>query len=142
LFEYIANRPPYGIPLSYMETLSELMPVPIGLAHTDIEQAFPDINPSEFIRTIENRNIFIELNEAYARPGESRPFYTDAKVYFEAAKRKNVFFSTGSDLHLSLSELGSESALRFLEDLNLESQLLPLIFRDFPANSVMHKDGH
>jgi len=52
LLEYIANIPRAGVPLRHAGLLAREIPVPSGLAHTDLAMAFPGIDPEDVVKTL------------------------------------------------------------------------------------------
>ncbi len=124
LFEYVTDRPLNGIPLDYIVRLRETIPCAVGLAHVDISTEFPGKYPGKLLEILENNNIFLELNESYASPGDLQPFYMNARDFYQEAVSRDVLFSVGSDMHRSLSQLGAREALRFLDEANLSSKII------------------
>ena len=122
LLENISNIPRAGVPLRHAIQLSQDIPIPVGLAHTDLPMAFPGISPSDLISRLDSAEIFIELNEAYRRPGERKPFYRHYGSYLEAAWSSGLTFSAGSDVHSQITG-GALQAMSFLADFGLDDRL-------------------
>jgi len=129
LVEYVANPPLPGLPLTMFFDFRRQIPIPTGMAHTDLLHAFNLVPPRTLIDFLESQNIFIELNQSYMRPGEKHPFYLYWEPYFRAAYNRSVFFSVGSDMHNNLTDLGASHALAIIESFGLTEQLL------FPATN-------
>ncbi|MBN1297488.1 PHP domain-containing protein [bacterium] len=99
VLEYVTNIPRAGVPLKHAIMLAREIPVPVGLAHTDLAMAFPGVPPEELVGMFSDAGIFLELNDAYHRPGERFPFYYHYAPYFEAARQLRLRFSAGMDAH-------------------------------------------
>lgn len=126
LFEYVSDIPLAGIPLAHLLSLLQDIPCPAGLAHTDLPIMFPHRSADELLEIFRQHRIFIELNEAYHRPGDALPFYRHAGDLFLKTRNRSVYFSAGTDLHNRLDLLGAREAVAFLEKLDLKSRILPV----------------
>jgi histidinol phosphatase-like PHP family hydrolase len=114
LLEYVTNIPRAGIPIMHAALIARDIPVPTGLAHTDLAMAFPGIRPEELVDKLVSAEIFVELNETYCRPGERKPFYTHYIPYLEVARPTSLAFSAGTDAHGPI--VGpARNAIEFLE---------------------------
>ncbi len=127
LFEYIGNRPPFRIPLDYLLALKNLIPIPVGLAHTDISEAFPEFPFNELVDVLAQSSIFVELNESYNRPGEHFPFYRHLDTHADTLRLSRLHFTVGSDMHRSLEDLGAKIAMEFLDSSRLSDHIHPMI---------------
>lgn len=122
LLEYIANIPRAGIPILHAALIAQEIPVPTGLAHTDLPMAFPGMEPQELVHRLVQAQMFIELNETYRRPGERDPFYRHYSPYLTVAHDTPLRFSAGTDAHGPLLTY-ARNAMEFLLSYNLESRL-------------------
>jgi len=122
LLEYITNIPRAGVPLQHAIRIAREIPIPCGLAHTDLAMAFPDLNPDELVKKLADADIFIELNESYCRPGERIPFYNHYLPYLHVAKDNNLKLSVGTDTHHKLNGPPMR-AIRMLVSNKLENKL-------------------
>jgi len=127
LFEYIANKPPLRIPLDYLRGFVDKIPIPVGLAHTDLPDAFPQYPFNELLDILAGSNLFVELNESYNRMGEHQPFYHHLALYADLLRDSSIFLTTGSDMHRSFDHLGSDNAMTFLSEHGLTPRLHPMI---------------
>ncbi|MCD4655880.1 PHP domain-containing protein [bacterium] len=122
LLEYVANIPRAGIPLQHAILIAKEIPVICGLAHTDLAMAFPNLTPEELVNRLTAADIFIELNEAYRRPGEREPFYNHFGPYLETAWTTDLKFSVGSDAHNQIQG-GAIKAMEYLKKFGLNNRL-------------------
>ncbi|MBN1879759.1 PHP domain-containing protein [bacterium] len=122
LLEYIANIPRAGIPILHAALIAQEIPVPTGLAHTDLPMAFPGMEPEDLINRLIQAKMFLELNETYSRPGERHPFYKHYSPYLSVAQSSSLRFSAGTDTHGPVVTY-ARSAMSFLQTFNLADRL-------------------
>lgn len=122
LFEYVSNIPRCGIPLMHAALLAQDIPVPSGLAHTDLESAFPGLSPGECVDKLVASGLFLELNEAYCRTGETLPFFHHYHPYLQTENASQLRFSAGTDTHGAIIR-PADDALKFLAQFGLSGNL-------------------
>lgn len=125
LLEYVANIPRAGVPLKNAIQLASEIPVPTGLAHTDLAMAFPGEDPETLVIQLADADLFVELNDAYHRPGERYPFYFHYAPYLEKASEHGLTFSAGMDVHGPITGF-SGRAITVLMGFGLEGNLFYL----------------
>jgi histidinol phosphatase-like PHP family hydrolase len=122
LLEYISNIPRYGIPLMHAALLAQDVPVPAGLAHTDLDAAFPGLTPGECVDKLVASGLFLELNEAYCRTGETFPFFHHYRPYLQTKNARLLRFSAGTDTHGAIIR-PADDAVQFLSEFDLAGNL-------------------
>ena len=142
LFEYV-NEPAWtGLELTELVKIRDIFPMPVGLAHNDIDQNFQGIySPLELAEVLARESIFVELcpsarnsrqrvrEDAAKGEEEFVPYYRVASDYcaafYEAAKNQGLLFAIGTDSHGPEEGIeGIDEALEFLREKNLEKNLL------------------
>ncbi len=103
--------------LTTLASLARQWPCPIGLAHTDVAQAFPNTSLDQIVRTMANARMFYEVNPKLA------PLSRHDR-WFAHVSRHRVRLSLGTDTHDdlgSIDEIGG--LLAFVREHGLEDRL-------------------
>ncbi|MGD1061257.1 MAG: CpsB/CapC family capsule biosynthesis tyrosine phosphatase [Methanomassiliicoccales archaeon] len=124
LLEYVNNWDVAGSALNELDRLISRLDVPVGLAHTDLVNAFSGIAPEEVADLLRSYGLFVEVNTAafYSKAGV--PYYQRSRGHFAAFKGK-VKISVGTDVHRDIAEVSNvRHGYEFVRELGLEEMLL------------------
>jgi histidinol phosphatase-like PHP family hydrolase len=134
LFEYINKKSANGLSLDNLINLRKEIPIPVGLAHTNISKVFNQIHPRLLVKILIENDIFIELtggtrnivySEYHNKSDHSWKFY--APWIIQDAGPLGVKFSIGTDCHSSLKNvIMIDEAYNFLKSSGLLKNLIQL----------------
>jgi histidinol phosphatase-like PHP family hydrolase len=125
LFEYVQDEEWYGDSLEALLELLPSIPIPAGLAHSNLSRNFAaSYTPEQLVRLLEEHGLFVELSTnpetAYYRSQDS---YT-LRLWQVLAESK-VRFSIGSDTHQHIDDVAQVAdAHQFLEVRGLLDRLI------------------
>jgi hypothetical protein len=146
LFEYVNEKSWNGLDIRELVKIRPKFPMPIGLAHTDIDRNFKGVvGAEELARVLAGEAVFVELcpSPRNARPisaGEGAggeegvlPYYrVDSRfnrIFFEEARKRGVLFSIGTDAHGPKDDVaGVDDAVDFIRENGLEENLVLSLF--------------
>lgn len=125
LFEYVQDDDWHGDSLQALLEVRPGIPVPVGLAHSDLSRNFSSsYSPHELVALLQEHQIFVELS---TRPQTRNYDLTDpysVKLWVALAESE-VLFSVGSDTHGRLDDVANlVGAHCFLETRNLLPRLI------------------
>jgi histidinol phosphatase-like PHP family hydrolase len=125
LFEYVDDTEWQGDSLEALIELRPTLPLPVGLAHTDLGAAFARrYAPEALVEQLEANDLFVELPT-----GPGTHYYRAQDPYtlrvWECLAASRVRYSVGSDVHARIDDVGEiDDAHRFLEERGLRDRLI------------------
>lgn len=131
LFEYI-NMPQYdGLNIEKFIEIRKKIPVKVGLAHTDIANAFAKIHPMLLIKILRDNNIFLEITGGQRNKlknpvtGLKQNPWKNYMSWIIDATEQGVKLSVGTDCHNSLNDvIDIKEPYNFLIKSNLLKRLV------------------
>ncbi len=127
LFEYVNDDVWGGMHLWELFDVFDRIEVPIGLAHSDINVNFRDIDYNALLQVLEDHGIFVELCPSQRNSKFGRPFYRFAVDFFRILSDTDVMVSIGTDAHTRPEEIGDiQDAVQFVEEFDLWTNLISL----------------
>jgi hypothetical protein len=146
LFEYVNERSWDGLDIRELLKIRPRFPMPVGLAHSDIDRHFKgNVGPEELARALAGEAVFVELcpSPRNARPLLSGndvgglegvlPYYRVEsrfnRAFFEEARERGVLFSIGTDAHGTGDDVADiDDAVDFIKKKGLEENLVVKLF--------------
>ena len=124
LIEYVNDRGRGGLPVQRLEELVSNFRIPVGMAHTNFPETFPEWSPEDLADLLGSLGVYVELNSAVPYRIGGRRFYELSDAYYRAFASK-VKVAVGTDTHHHLSRVGKvEHPYHFIRALGLEEDLL------------------
>jgi hypothetical protein len=110
--------------LTTLANQARRFPCPIGLAHTDVSQAFPNTSMDQVVRTLANARIFYEVNNKQWPLSDGHP-------WFRLLPNHRVRLIIGTDTHDDLSCLKTLGPMaEYVERMGLAGQMLTPAVRE------------
>lgn len=104
--------------LTLLANQSRRFPCPVGLAHTDVAEQFPNTSLDQVVRTIANARLFYEVSTKFGSVSRTQP-------WFRTLPNHRVRISIGTDTHDDLSCLQEIGRLAdIIEQCRLHDKLL------------------
>ena len=136
LFEYVGLYKGFG--LDELVAVRRDIDCRVGLAHTDMDLAFPDMEREKLADVLEKEDIFVELCPTrrnmrvalHPVDGEElyiRPAYRCNMDFYSLVQGREIGLTIGTDTHDNLSGVGAiGDAVDFIEELGLWENVLEL----------------
>jgi len=136
LFEYVGLYRGFG--LRELVAIRRDIGLPVGLAHTDMDLAFPDVEREKLADILEKEDIFVELCPArrnmrvalHPVDGEElyiKPAYRCNIDFYRLVRGRRIGLTIGTDTHDNLSDVADiGDAADFIEELGLWENVLEL----------------
>jgi histidinol phosphatase-like PHP family hydrolase len=136
LFEYVGLFKGFG--LDELVAVRRHIDCPVGLAHTDVDLAFPDVEREELADVLEKEDIFVELCPTrrnmrvalHPVDGEElyiKPAYRCNIEFYRLVRESGIGLTIGTDTHDNLSDVADiGDAVDFIEEQGLWENVLKL----------------